>query len=72
LDVAKPDRHLLRVSKALGFKSPQALCSTISDFTGEKVAVVDLVIWRFATIEQDYLAFFNRRSLRLPSTAVGA
>ena len=61
LNVAKPDRHLLRVSEVLGFESPQLLCSRISDLTGEKVAVVDLVIWRFATIERDYLTFFRDR-----------
>jgi hypothetical protein len=60
LDVAKPDRHLLRVCSATGFGSPENLCSAISRETGEKIAVVDLVIWRFATLRTDYLDHFGQ------------
>lgn len=59
LNVVKPDRHLVRVSKTLGFDSPRALCQAIADSTGDKASVVDLVIWRFATIEKAYLAYFG-------------
>jgi hypothetical protein len=48
LQVAKPDRHLLRVSRAFGFGDDVGvLCSTIAERTGEKVSVVDLILWRF-------------------------
>ncbi len=60
LDVAKPDRHLLRVAAVCGFDSPQHLCRTIAQALGERIAVVDLVIWRFATLRREYLAHFAR------------
>ncbi len=59
LNVAKPDRHLVRVSQALGYGSAQELCQAIADLTGERIPVVDLVIWRFATLDRDYVAFFQ-------------
>lgn len=58
LDVVKPDRHLVRVTKASGYKTPNDLCQTIADVVGEKLAVVDLVIWRFATLKRDYVSHF--------------
>lgn len=64
LDVAKPDRHLLRVSSVTGFGSPENLCSAIASVIGEKVAVVDLVIWRFATLRTDYLDHFCQVHIR--------
>jgi len=70
LDFAKPDRHLLRISAAAGFPDPGGMCKTISERVGDSVAVVDLVMWRFATLCPDYLEFFrptkissNKRSL---------
>lgn len=58
LDVVKPDRHLLRVTAVAGYESPQALCEDISEMVGDRLAVVDLVIWRFATLCPDYLEHF--------------
>jgi hypothetical protein len=58
LDVVKPDRHLLRVAAAAGYDSPQALCEDISELVGDRLAVVDLVLWRFATLCSDYLEYF--------------
>lgn len=55
LDVVKPDRHLSRVAAALGYPSATDLCSAIAEETGDRVAVVDLVIWRFATLRPDYV-----------------
>ena len=59
LNVSKPDRHLCRVAEVCGFDSVAALCEKISNITGDSVAVVDLVIWRFATIRSDYLLWFK-------------
>ncbi|MGO9022294.1 MAG: hypothetical protein ACLQVJ_28485 [Syntrophobacteraceae bacterium] len=50
LSVVKPDRHLVRIAKRLGYKSPEALCSEISNLTGDRVSVVDIVLWRYATL----------------------
>ena len=47
LDVAKPDRHLVRISAQLGFSCADHLCSTIAVANEEQVKVVDLIIWRF-------------------------
>lgn len=58
LDVVKPDRHLVRISKAAGFETPWDLCNAIGEVVGEKRSVIDLVIWRYATIRHDYLETF--------------
>jgi len=59
LQVAKPDRHLVRISTAAGYPDVQTLCETISDQVGDSVPVVDLVLWRFATLNKDYEIIFN-------------
>ena len=56
--VVKPDRHLLRVSNAAGFESPHDLCAVIADIVGDSVSVVDLVIWRYATLKPSYSSDF--------------
>ena len=47
LDVAKPDRHLVRLSQWLGYTSAFELCNDIARQTGEEVRAVDLILWRF-------------------------
>lgn len=54
LSYAKPDRHLVRISKSIGFNSPHALCNLISEHIAEKIQVVDLVLWRYATLDNKY------------------
>jgi hypothetical protein len=58
-NVTKPDRHLLRISKATGFSSPNDLCACLSKRISEKVSTIDLVIWRYATIDKNYLSKIN-------------
>lgn len=58
LDVAKPDRHLKRVAEATGFSSVDDLCMAVSNLAGDSKAVVDIVIWRFATLRTNYLTTF--------------
>ncbi|WP_447603545.1 hypothetical protein [Nitrospira sp. Nam80] len=58
LPVVKPDRHLQRIAAAAGFSSPLELCQLISDHLGEPVQVVDVVLWRYATLFSDYLMVF--------------
>ena len=60
MPVSKPDRHLCRIAKTLGYSSPQLMCSDISQLTGEKVSVIDLIFWRFATLQKNYLSFFYK------------
>ncbi|MEO8398276.1 MAG: hypothetical protein ABI550_00530 [Ignavibacteriaceae bacterium] len=58
-DVAKPDRHLIKISSALGFISPAHLCKEISARIDEKVSLIDLVLWRYATLDKEYLKRIN-------------
>lgn len=46
-NVAKPDRHLVRLSAALGFRDTSELCGSIAIRTGCEVRVVDILLWRF-------------------------
>lgn len=55
LPVAKPDRHLVRIAEQAGYDNVQTFCRDISDLSGDSVPVVDLVFWRYATIEPAYL-----------------
>lgn len=59
LPVVKPDRHLQRIAGAAGFSSALELCQLISDHLGEPVQVVDVVLWRYATLFSDYMMMFN-------------
>jgi len=59
LDVIKPDRHLIRAAQAAGYDSPESLCKVISEVVGDRLSVVDLVIWRFATLRPDYCAVLS-------------
>ena len=54
LHVVKPDRHLVRMASITGHDSPLGMCSKVSEIVGDSPAVVDLVFWRYATLNQDY------------------
>lgn len=47
---AKPDRHLLRFTKRVGRSSVDELCGEISNWLGEPVSVVDVVLWRWSVL----------------------
>lgn len=57
--VAKPDRHLVRIASIYGYKSVQALCEDIAEMSGDPVPVVDIVLWRFATLTGNYEDIFR-------------
>lgn len=48
-DVAKPDRWLIRVAEATG-ETVQGLCARIAKESGDRIATVDLVLWRACSI----------------------
>lgn len=50
MEVVKPDRHLTRVAEQAGYASPRDLCRDIAVIVGDKASVVDIVIWRYATL----------------------
>lgn len=54
LDVMKPDRHLIRMAEAASCSCPEELCQVIARATGERVSVVDLVLWRYALLDPEY------------------
>ena len=54
LQLAKPDRHMVRIAGAFGFSSAQAMCEAIASEVCDSVAVIDVVLWRYATIYSDY------------------
>jgi hypothetical protein len=68
-DVVKPDRHLKRVAAALGVENPAELCRIISSVVGDRLAVVDLVIWRYATLNPHYVDHFLGRTYSACSAA---
>jgi hypothetical protein len=45
IDCAKPDRHLDRLARHHG-TTPEKLCAELSAATGDRIATVDVVIWR--------------------------
>jgi hypothetical protein len=60
IEVAKPDRHLSRLAHSSGFESVGEFCRTIACFLGEDIRLVDSVLWRFATMYDDYTVRFSR------------
>ena len=57
LGVVKPDRHLVRMAGMAGYGSPLEMCARVAGTVGDSVAVVDLVLWRYATLSKDYDMF---------------
>lgn len=57
VEVAKPDRHLVRLCEELGFADVHELCGTVATATGRAIGVVDFIFWR-------YLAASNTRRRR--------
>jgi hypothetical protein len=56
LDTAKHDRHLVRIANSFGYGGAvDLMCEEVSKLTGHKVAVIDLVFWRFASTNSGYL-----------------
>jgi endonuclease III len=60
--VAKPDRHLCRFAELSGYQNPSDLCKALAEYIGDPIAVVDIVLWRFATLQHDYMTSFLRTS----------
>ena len=49
VDCAKPDRHLDRMARAAG-KDVHAMCAELAAASGDRVATVDMVLWRAAEL----------------------
>ena len=64
LPFSKPDRHLNRISHKFGFDSTESFCSYLSTKIAEKKSVVDLVFWRYATLDRNYMINLERYLLK--------
>jgi hypothetical protein len=70
-NVAKNDRHLARLALLHGFSDAHALCELIAETTGEPLSVIDIVLWRFATLNpQPQLPQLDTGSRKSPIGAV--
>ncbi|MEZ0231232.1 MAG: hypothetical protein ACAH12_00200 [Methylophilaceae bacterium] len=49
LSVAKPDRHLIKLTEFLGYADVQKLCRDVADSVGDPISVVDIIFWRYCT-----------------------
>ena len=69
--VAKPDRHLKRFAISFGYNDVQEFCRSISEQVGDSVQVVDIVLWRYATLTRNQpsvsTSSFPNRFRRTPS-----
>ncbi len=50
IDVCKPDRHLVRIANQFN-TTPYELCEKLSVETGDRIGVVDYVLWRAANLK---------------------
>ncbi|MDY7032959.1 MAG: hypothetical protein SVY10_13755 [Thermodesulfobacteriota bacterium] len=55
----KPDRHLTRIAKSAGFNNPQEMGVAIKNAMGDSLAEIDIVLWRYSTIKNDYIKHFT-------------
>lgn len=50
IDCVKPDRHLVRLAKEYNFTDCFEMCRSLSEQTGDKVSMIDMVLWRSANL----------------------
>jgi hypothetical protein len=48
--VAKPDRHLVRMAARFGMADVQQFCAEVAVAAGDSVNVVDVTLWRYAVL----------------------
>lgn len=49
VDCAKPDRHLVRIAEIVG-ETVDGLCARLAAGSGDRIATVDLILWRAANL----------------------
>jgi len=50
MDVAKPDRHLVRLMTKFQFDDVQEMCKYVANITGDRIGTVDVILWRFSNL----------------------
>lgn len=54
-NIAKPDRHLVRMAESFGFSNVQSFIKKIADLSNDPLSLVDLILWRFSTLSRAQL-----------------
>jgi hypothetical protein len=49
MDKVKPDRWIVRISRNFKFHDHEEMCKKISEKTGDKIGLIDYVLWRYAS-----------------------
>jgi hypothetical protein len=50
MDFIKPDVHLERLAKKFSYETPLEMCKAIQDNIGERLGVIDIVLWRYCNL----------------------
>jgi len=50
LDVAKPDRHLMRLAKIFKYDDVQKMCQDVAERSKDRIGTVDVVLWRYCNL----------------------
>ncbi|MBD3213433.1 MAG: hypothetical protein GF311_12570 [Candidatus Lokiarchaeota archaeon] len=59
-NMAKPDRHLMKISNYFGFNDVQEFYKFVSEDTKDEIIVIDYVFWRFANLNLNYIDNIER------------
>jgi hypothetical protein len=54
-NVAKPDRHLVKIANRYGYSDVNKMCSDIQADLGDPISVADIVLWRYAEQSSNHL-----------------
>lgn len=56
IDVAKPDRHMMRLADKFGYDSNvMYMCNDISKQVGARIGTVDVILWRYCNLNPNYM-----------------
>jgi len=58
-NIAKSDRHLQRMAEKNGYQSVLNFCRDISKESGDKISVVDIILWRFSVLVSNNKLVWN-------------
>lgn len=70
IDVVKPDRHLVRMARTAGYETPESMCRAVAAVVGDRLATIDTVLWRYATLDRDYALRFEGSECSVPAQSV--
>lgn len=56
INLAKPDRHLVKIANAFGYQDVQEFCRILSEYCNLPISCVDLILWRYAANTPNYSA----------------